>query len=387
VIGVSALVVAGVLAGRPAVDEPDAAASRRPVGVETPVVAAPVPAARVIVDRWRTFTERDGLPSSKVFTVRAGDGRVWVGTDRGASYWENDRWHTVDTSDGLAHRVVLAIDVDPRTGDVWLGTLAGLSRWSAGRIDSFDQFNSGLVNDVVYGVAVEGARVWAATAAGVSRYDVTARHWEIFTEQNAPMHEPWTYGVHAADGLVYIAAWGGGVLEYDLATDQWRDYRDPDEEMEIDLFPDDGLVHDVTTGVAYGSGVLWVGTYFGLSRYDGLRWSGYFDHDSGLPSNFINAVRVRGTQVWICTDAGLAEFDGEVWVSYARRDDGRGSVTVRREADAPARTTPSAIAHNYVLGVDFAGDTVWVATADGVSRGHASGATTVAHFTTSTGNE
>jgi hypothetical protein len=37
-------------------------------------------------------------------------------------------------------------------GDVWAGTMGGLSRISGGRIDSFTQLNSGLSNDVVYGV-------------------------------------------------------------------------------------------------------------------------------------------------------------------------------------------------------------------------------------------
>ena len=39
-----------------------------------------------------------------------------------------------------------------------------------------------------------------------------------------------------------------------------------------------------------------------------------------------------------------------------------GDASVRRRG-------ATAIAHNYVLGVDFQGETVWVATAQGVSRG------------------
>ncbi len=58
--------------------------------------------------------------------------------------------------------------------------------------------------------------------------------------------------------------------------------------MEIDLQPDDGLVHDITTATSWADGILWVSTYFGMSRYDGKYWKGYFNHDSGLASNFIN---------------------------------------------------------------------------------------------------
>jgi hypothetical protein len=140
--------------------------------------------------------------------------------------------------------------------------------------------------------------------------------------------------------------------------------------MEIDLFPDDGVVHDITTAVSFEDSVMWVGTYFGLSRYDGVRWRGYFDHDSGLASNFINFLRARGPVVWVCTDQGLNAFDGTTWVTY-RRDEGRGGgeLLISDGTTSTRRRTSSSIAHNYVLGVDFEGDRVWVATAKGLSLG------------------
>ncbi len=324
-----------------------------------------------VYDRWRTYTTADGLPSDKAFSVRVDGERVWVGTDAGLALFEGGRWRTLTVADGLAHPVVLSIDVSSQTGDVWIGTLGGLNRWSAGRFEKFDQFNSGLANDVVYGVATEGDFLWAATAAGTSRLNTRTGQWDIFDQETAPMHEPWSYGVSARNGMVYIAAWGGGVLEFNTRTQRWRDYRDPDGEMEIDLFPDDGLVHDVTVSVTYENGILWVGTYFGLSRYDGARWRGYFDHDSGLVSNFINFLKARGSVVWVCTDQGLNSFDGTTWITYQRDSIGGGGEILisAGETSAERRKTATAIAHNYVLGVDFQGDTLWVATAKGVSRG------------------
>ena len=74
-------------------------------------------------------------------------------------------------------------------------------------------------------------------------------------------------------------------------TKHFRDYTDPDGFMEIDLQPDDGLVHDITTATSYANSILWVSSYFGMSRYDGKNWKGYFNHDSGLASNFINYLK------------------------------------------------------------------------------------------------
>ncbi len=331
-----------------------------------------------VYDQWKTFTKADGLPSDKVLAVRVADERIWVGTDDGLAYYQDGSWQELTVADGLAHRVVLSIDVNDETGDVWIGTMGGLSRWSAGRFEKFDQFNSGLANDVVYAVSTEGDYVWAATAAGANRLNAKTGQWDIFDQESAPMHEPWTYGVHANDDKVYIAAWGGGVLEFSVETEQWRDFRDPDGEMEIDLFPHDGVVHDVTTTVSYEEGILWIGTYFGLSRYDGARWLGFFDHDSGLVSNFINFLKARGTAVWICTDKGLNSFDGTTWVTYEQGRNGiGGEVSLARDGKVVQRRTATTIAHNYVLGVDFQGDTVWVATAKGLSRG-------VAHWNSDT---
>src|ERR1019366_3411984 len=98
--------------------------------------------------------------------------RIWAGTENGLALYENHKWKTFTTADGLAHRAVLSLALDKRTGDVWAGTMAGLSRISAGRIDSYTQLNSGLSNDVVYGVSVVGADVWVATAAGACRLNL-----------------------------------------------------------------------------------------------------------------------------------------------------------------------------------------------------------------------
>ena len=97
----------------------------------------------------------------------------------------------------------------------------------------------------------QNENIWAATTAGASRYNTHTGEWTIYTEKNAPMEEIWNYGCSYADGKVYLGVWGSGVLEFDVATESWKDYLDPDGEMEIDLYRDDGIVHVITTGVSY----------------------------------------------------------------------------------------------------------------------------------------
>jgi ligand-binding sensor domain-containing protein len=323
-----------------------------------------------VYGNWTSFTTADGLPDDKVYCVRVDGERIWAGTKNGLALIENGEWKLFGVEEGLAHPGVLSIDVSELTGDVWIGTLGGLNRYSAGKFETFTQFNSGMPNDVIYSVVCHGQEVWMATGGGAGRFDTYTGRWEIFTERNAPMHEPWTYGVCSGGEKVYIAAWGGGVIEYNTSNGEFRDYIDPDGEMELDLFPDDGVVHDITTGVSFADGILWVGTYFGLSRYDGAHWKGFFDHDSGLASNFINFLKARDDVVFLCTDEGLSSFNGQTWVSY-RKDENRksGRINVYENEKARSVKAGTSIAHNFVIGVDFQGDYIWLATSKGLSRG------------------
>jgi len=213
-----------------------------------------------------------------------------------------------------------------------------------------------------------------ATAAGGCRLNTRTGQWSLFNERNTPMYEIWTYGVSATPSKVYYAVWGGGVLEYDVKTERWKDYNDPDGETEMVLYKDQGLIHEITTSVSYveKDKILWVATYFGASRYDGRNWKNFLDKDSGLPSNFLNQVKaVDGNRAWFSTDKGLAYYDGENWAVYRPAlDTHKPEMLVRDATGNVTRTeTATAPAHNYVLGVDFDGDDIWVATAKGLSHG------------------
>ncbi|MGA2434623.1 MAG: regulator, partial [Bryobacteraceae bacterium] len=324
--------------------------------------------------RWENFTTENGLPDNHVFQVCVDGNRVWAATENGLGLYENGKWKVYGTAQGLAHRAVLYVAVDKKTGDVWAATMGGLSRFSGGRFVNYTQLNSGLANDVVYGVGVQGDFVWVATAAGGSRLNTRTGEWSLFNERNTPMYEIWTYAVSPGAEKVYYAVWGGGVLEYDVKTDHWKDYNDPDGETEMVVLKDQGLIHEITTSVSWmeKEKILWVATYFGASRYDGRNWKNFLTKDSGLPSNFLNQVKgVDGNRAWFATDKGLAYYDGANWAVYRPALDTHKPEMLVRDADG--KVTPVAVetapAHNYVLGIDFQGGDLWVATAHGLSHG------------------
>jgi hypothetical protein len=373
--GVVAIVLLGlssfgfVLRDNPS-DTGDPGTDGRKTDAEKPAVGTPADNSVPVFGHWKNFTTKDGLPSDKVYTVRIDGDRVLAGTHDGLAVYEKGKFKVYTTKDGLPHNGIVSIDVSKLTGDVWIGTLGGLSRWSGGKFENFTQFNSGMPNDLVYCVYCDGKDIWVATGGGAGHYDTYKKEWEIFTEKNAPMHEPWTYGVSAGDGKVFIAAWGGGVIEYNPTTKHFRDYTDPDGFMEIDLQPDDGVVHDITTATSWADGILWVSTYFGMSRYDGKNWKGYFDHDSGLASNFINFLRAKGPVAYICSDNGLSSTDGTSWVTYKKNpNDANGKAIITIGKEKKEIPLSPCISHNFTIGVDQEDGVLWVATSKGLSRG------------------
>ncbi len=331
-----------------------------------------------VYTEWEHFTTEQGLPNDHVFAVKVDGPYVWIGTEDGLARYDkrSGEMKSWREKDGLPWKVVAAIDVAPKTGDVWLGLFGGgLARFSAGRFDHFHQLNSGVVNDVVYGVAIQGDYIWAATTAGASRYNTVSGQWNIYNEKNAPMEEIWNYGVSVGDDKVYLSVWGSGILEFDIATERWKDYLDPDGEMEIDLYRDDGIVHVITTSNSYAEGILWISTYFGMSRYDGRHWRGYYEHETGLPSDFGNAVKGRSAdEAWFATDRGVGvvtDFESDTWVTYTMDPRSkRGKAVVQRGKEiVKTLDLDRCIPHNHTLAVEFDDKDVWVGTSKGLARG------------------
>jgi len=372
----------------PAVPGRDAKPQYNPGACSTPPDQLPY-----VYTMWKHFTVKERLPSDHIMAVKADGPRVWVGTEEGLACIDKRSgkvrtWHCKDEdkdgrSDdpyGLPWKVVTAIDVDKKTGDVWLGLFGGgLARFSGGRFDHFHQLNSGLVNDVVYGVAIENDHVWAATTAGASRYNTITGEWSIYTEKNAPMEEIWNYNVqYDGKGKVFFGIWGSGILEFNCKKDAekkgdpWKLYTDPDGEMEIDLYRDDGIVHVIMTGASPAEDILWGSSYFGCCRYDGRHWRGLYAHETGLPSDFTNNLKARSAnECWFAHDKGLgvvADFPTETVVAYTRDPDTlRGKAQVYR-CGKLLKTVDmeKAVPHSFIINLDHDGDDYWVATGKGL---------------------
>lgn len=332
-----------------------------------------------VYTKWKQFTKADGLPNEHVFAVKSDGPRLWVGTEGGLALVDKKSGKVTKVwteADGLPFRAVSGIDINHKTGEVWLALFGGgLARLSGGRFDHWHQMNSGIVNDVAYGVAVENDNIWVATTAGASRFNTVSGEWTIYTEKNAPMEEIWNYGVDYRDGKVHLAVWGSGVLEFDVASSRWKDYLDPDGEMEIDLYRDDGIVHVITTGAKYIDKTLWVSSYFGVCRYDGRNWRAYYNMDSGNPSDFNNNLAARsGNEAWFATDKGVGaimDAASNTWVTYTRDPKSNtGKAVVSRDKTVLETIEMGLnLPNNFIVSMDTDGGDVFIGTSKGLAWG------------------
>jgi len=71
-----------------------------------------------------------------------------------------------------------------------------------------------------------------------------------------------------------------------------------------------------------------------------------------------------------CTDLGLSGFNGETWITYQKNEnDKKGKILITNDSETEELAASTSISHNFVIGVDFQGDEIWLATSKGVCRG------------------
>ncbi len=115
-----------------------------------------------------------------------------------------------------------------------------------------------------------------------------------------------------------------------------------------------GVGDEVTALDIDRNGEVWIGTAYGLKRYNGRNWKNYTTLD-GLSSNRIQAIRIQNDEIWIGTDKGLSIYYRGEWRSISQKD---------------------GLSDNSVTAIGFDKNSqVWVGTQQGLNRGKKSGVT------------
>ncbi len=280
------------------------------------------------------------LASVRINTLfRDADGVLWVGTEGGGIAWldSDERFHGVDTSDGLSDNTVHSITQD-RTGAIWVGTVTGLDRLQDGQIQRWG-IEDGLPDDHIYQVVADpSGGIWIGTAAGgLARLDAEG----ITTYGPAEgLTDPIVNALFQdRRGTLWIGTNGSGLFRL-------ADGRITHLDREGGL-PSD-LVWDITED---REGNLWLGlAAVGLARLqDGV-------------------FRTMGEREGLSSPIALAlleDRDQTMWVGTAG-----GGLNRIRNGEITTFTTSDGLAHDIVLTLaqGMEGD-IWMGTvAGGITR-------------------
>lgn len=78
-------------------------------------------------DSFVCFTTNEGMPHSLVVDMQKGqEGRMWIGTEGGVSFFDGKSFTNFTQEDGLVHRKVYSLEIDSAR-NIWAGTQNGLS--------------------------------------------------------------------------------------------------------------------------------------------------------------------------------------------------------------------------------------------------------------------
>ena len=232
-----------------------------------------------ITDKWDGFGIWHGLPGMDISAVVVDGYNVWMGTNGGICKFPrmsdnlND-WVSYTSGVSITSEVmskeyaativsneVWCLDADK--DDIWVGTMHGVSRYNK-RKDLWTTYTTAkgqLPSNEISSICIDGNTVWFANDAGATRYDKKTEEWVTYTVDDGLASNCITcIAKRAADSQtsqIWFGTFDAGVMKYDKNAKTWQTYS-----------MKDGLAHNCVLSIAVDGDKVWLGTPWGLSRYD-----------------------------------------------------------------------------------------------------------------------
>ncbi|MDH5784230.1 MAG: hypothetical protein OEZ16_01310 [Chromatiales bacterium] len=181
---------------------------------------------------------------------------------------------------------------------------------------AFTHFRVG--NRNVKSIYADGDLMWIGTSGGVIRYDVKTDQYKLFDNRSGLLSNGVFY-VGKLGERIAIGTYGGGLSLLDPRTEQWSNYNVPHGLA-------DAFVYEVLEAA---NGDLWIATWSGANRIRGGRlddrgaWDTYTVENTsgGLPNDWVYGLDEGpdGT-IWLGTEGGLARFKDGKWENWQHAD-------------------------------------------------------------------
>ncbi len=245
------------------------------------------------------ITNRDGLPQGTIQCMATdSSGRLWVGTQDGAAYYDQRKWTVVNMPKRTISNWVQSMFV-AGDGAIWFGMgRGGVHRYALGRWESFDTLD-GLAGRTVRRICEtkeeNGERaVWFATDRGLSKF--AGERWRTYTKQNGLIGDIVNDVCNSTDGALWVGTDQGVSMLY---RDEW---------LTVDV-PDGMKGKGISKIFQSIDGAMWFGAKNVIARYNKEEWS-VFSVKRGPMNSVVNTIYQRTNgEIWFGTESGLWKFN------------------------------------------------------------------------------
>ena len=184
----------------------------------------------------------------------------------------------------------------------------------------FTHFRVGQRN--VKQVMADGDVMWVGTSGGVIRYNIKTDDYKLYDTRNGLLANGVLH-LGMMDDQIVIGTYGGGMSLLDKKTGNWRTYNIP--QGLGDAFVYDALKAD--------NGDIWIATWSGANRIRGgnlddrSKWDLFTveNTNGGLHNDWVYALAMgKNGEVWLATEGGLARFKAGKWHHW-NHENGQGA--------------------------------------------------------------
>lgn len=262
---------------------------------------------------WTEFNQNNSMmPDARIKQLEIDtSGNKWYLTDYSLVKFDGINFTVFDTSDipvSFPYFFCFTVDIN---NNVWLGTYEGLFKFDGITWTSYNISNSPLLSNYVFALKSDSnGKLWIGTAntgpadGGLNSFDGST--WNSYTTANSGLPENWILQLAIDDSdHVWLSNESGlGATEFD-GVSTWATYNTVNS----------GIISNYTHNLSADS-VAWIGSYEGLSKFNGSSWTTFNFNQTGLPSNRIWDIAIdRNDKKYFPLDlgAGLASFDNSGW--------------------------------------------------------------------------
>ncbi len=258
----------------------------------------------------RLYTQKDGLPSNEIFSIRENrDGDLLIAARGGPSRLHDGYFVNPVMRDPLNRRVAFDYLQD-RSGKLWVASPAGVAELEGNRSRTVIPGGSQLNNDAVVLCETRDGSLWAGTY-GDGLWRLNNGQLRLYTVADGLSSNQIRSLVEGTDGTLWIGTFGGGL-------DALRDGQF------FHVTARDGLLSDNVSHIDDdGHGSLWLSTTRGICR---VRKQDIWDLINGKirkvePVNYGVADGLRSAQCapgYPTSGGGTRSSDGRLWFPTSR---------------------------------------------------------------------